>query len=204
MIPPPFPPSNLYTLHRPLSPPSPVTNLQSRLSILNQVLKIRLVPRSRLGTRAERILLSTKAIIPGSARIARSIRLATRLDPHKRIDEGVASGARGTHTEASALDVAPVAPLLAQARHAVAARVDDGLAWHACGLEFRREEGHELLLVLRLVPLRVGGFGELAGGEVVGVPARDVGGHAAHLLGAAGSLVDGGEFFGTGLWSGGQ
>lgn len=57
-----------------------------------------------------------------------------------------------------------------------------------------------MLLVLRLVPLSVGGFAELAWGEVVCVPAGDVGGDTADLLGAAGGLVGLGEFLGTGLW----
>jgi len=64
------------------------------------------------------------------------------------------------------------------------------LAGHACGLELGREELDVLLLVLRFVVLRVGGAGELSWGEVPGVPAGDVGGYAADLLGAACGLVD--------------
>lgn len=176
--------------------------LQSRLSILNQVLKVRLVPRTRLRARSERIRHTAERIIPRRRAIRRTIRLATRLDPDKGIDKRVARGARGADAEARALDVAPVAPLLAEAGDGVAARVDDGLAGHAGGLELGREEGDELLLVLRLVPLRVGGFGELTGGQVVGVPAGDVGGDSTDLLGGAGGLVGLGELLGTGLWRG--
>jgi hypothetical protein len=132
--------------------------LQSRNSILNQILKVRLVPLPRLRRRRERIRHTTERIVPGGTRVAGAVTLATRLDPHKRIHKRVARGARGTHAEARALDVAPVAPLLAQAGDAVAARVDDGLGGHACGLELRGEEGDVFLLVLGLVPLCVCGF----------------------------------------------
>jgi hypothetical protein len=57
-----------------------------------------------------------------------------------------------------------------------------------------------LFFVLRFVVGCVCGFGEFAGGEVVGVPAGDVGGYAADLLGGTGGFVDCGEFFGAGLW----
>jgi hypothetical protein len=132
--------------------------LQSRNSILNQILKVRLVPLPRLGRRRERIRHATERIVPGGTRVAGAITLATRLDPHKRIHKRVACGACGTHAEPGTLDVAPVAPLLAQAGDAVAARVDDGLGGHACGFELRGEEGDVFLLVLGLVPLCIGGF----------------------------------------------
>ena len=46
----------------------------------------------------------------------------------------------------------------------------------------------------------VGCFGEFTGREIPRVPAGDVGGDAADLLGGAGFLVGVGEFLGAGLW----
>jgi hypothetical protein len=173
--------------------------LKSRLSILNQLLKVLLVPLTGLGTRCERIRHTAERIVSGCARIARAVRLATRFDPHEGVNKRVARGARGAHAEARALDVAPMAPLLAETGDTVAGGVNDGLGGHACGFEFGGEEGDVLLLVLRLVVLGVGGFGEFAGGQVVGVPTSDVGGDTADLLGRASGLVRLGEFLGSGL-----
>jgi hypothetical protein len=97
-----------------------------------------------------------------------------------------------------------VTPFFAEACDAVATCIDDGLAGHACGFQLRREEGNELLLVLRFVPLGVGRFGKFTGGQVVRVPASDISGDTTNLLGAAGCLVDGSKFLGTGLCVEGQ
>jgi hypothetical protein len=104
-----------------------IARLKRRVSVAHKVLEVGLVPLSSLRRRLERIVLSAERIVPVCAAIARTIRLATRLDPHKRINKCVAGLAGGTHTEAGALDVAPVTPLLAEASHTVARSVDDGL-----------------------------------------------------------------------------
>jgi hypothetical protein len=176
-----------------------ITGLKSRLSIAHKVLEESLVPRTRLWRRLKRVTLSAERIVPVRARIARTIRLATRLDPHKRINKRVTGCTSGTHTEARALDVAPVTPFLAEASDTVARSVNDGLGGHAGGLELGGDHGNVELLVLRLVVLCVGGFAELAGRQVVRVPASDVGRKTADLLGAASVLVNGGELLSTGL-----
>jgi hypothetical protein len=157
------------------------------------------VPLSSLRRRGEGIALSTERVVACRTRIARTIRLATGLDPDERIDEGVASSTCGADTETSALDVAPITPLSTETGDTVATSVDDGLRGHAGGLEFGAEHGDVEFLVLGLVILRIGGFGELAGREIVCVPAGDVGGDTADLLGATSGLVDGGELLGSGL-----
>jgi hypothetical protein len=177
----------------------PLRRLKSRLSVLEQHLEVGLVPLASLGGGLERIRLTTVRVVAVSRGIAGTIRLATGLDPDKGVDEGVASGGRRAHTEAGAVDVAPVTPLLAKPSDTVAGGVDNGLAGHASGLELGREEADVELLVLGLVVLAVGGAGELAGAQVEGVPAGDVGGDTADLLGASGRLVDLGELLGTGL-----
>lgn len=91
------------------------------------------------------------------------------------------------------------APLLTETLNTVAAGVDDGVVGHAGGLEGGAEDLDVGLLVLALVPLGVGGVGELAGLHVPRVPAGDVGGDAAELRGAAGSLVDRRELLRAGL-----
>jgi hypothetical protein len=199
-LPPPFPlvllpRQSIYKHHT-------ITHLKSRLSIAYEVLEVGLVPLSSLGRWLIGIVLSAERIVPGRARIARTVGLATGLDPHKRINKSVAGLAGRTHTETGALDVAPVTPLLAEASNTVARGVDDGLSWHAGRFELGGDHGDVKLLVLRLVVLRVCGFAELSGRQVVCVPAGDVGREAADLLGATGVLVHGSELLGTGLcWS---
>jgi hypothetical protein len=174
--------------------------LEGRLGVVDQVLEVCLVPLPGLGRRLVRIVLTAERIVPGRARVARAVRLAAGLDPHEGIRVGRPRGAGGPHAEARAHDVAPVAPLLAQARDGVAPGVDNGLAGHAGGLEQRPERLDVDLLVLALVPLRVRGGGELARRQVPCVPAGDVGADAADLLGGAGALVDGSELLGARLW----
>lgn len=111
------------------------SRLQSWLSVLDQVLKVGLVPRTSLRRRGERIGHTAVRVVAGRRAVRGTIGLATRLDPDESIDEGVASAAGRADTKASALDVAPVAPLLAETGDGVAASVDDGLAGHAGGLE---------------------------------------------------------------------
>ena len=140
--------------------------LERRLSILQQHLKVILVPGTCLGTGLIRIALTAEAIVPSGAAIAGAVRLAAGLDPDEGVSEVVASGGGRADTETGAVDVAPVAPLLAQTRHAVAARVDDGVVGHAGRLERGPEVVEVQLLVLALVVLGVRGLGELAGGLV--------------------------------------
>lgn len=83
--------------------------------------------------------------------------------------------------------------------HGVTAGVDDGLRWHARGLQVGCEELDVGLLVLSLVVLRVGAGGEFAGCEVPGVPTGDVGGDTTEGLGLAGGDVGVCEDLGTGL-----
>ena len=159
-----------------------------------------MVPGTSLGCRLERIVLSAERIVARRAGIRSTIGLAAGLDPHESVCLAGAGGGGRAHAEAGAVDVAPVTPLLAEAGDGVAARVDDGLGGHAVLLKQRAEGLDVRLLVLALVPLRVGRLGELAGAEVPGVPAGDVGAEAADLLGRAGILVDGGELLGSRGW----
>jgi hypothetical protein len=62
---------------------------------------------------------------PRRRAVAGPVTLASGLGPHDRID-GAESGVDGrTHAESGALDVAPVAPCLADVLHTGAALVDD-------------------------------------------------------------------------------
>lgn len=178
-------------LHNPTPLLFQPARLQRRTSIPNQHFKICLIPLPRLRTRFKTLTLPTKAIIPIRTRITRPITLTPRFDPHKCIHKRAPGGARRSAPEARSVNVAPVAPFLAEPRDAVAARVDDGLGRHTCGFQLWGKELNVLFLVLRFVPLRVGCGGEFAGGQVPCVPARDVGGDAADLFGAAGLFIDG-------------
>jgi hypothetical protein len=121
------------------------------------------VPGSGLGARLESIFHAAEAIVALCACVAGAIALTTRLAPDKGVDKRGACVGGGVATEARAVDVAPVAPFLADARDAVAARVDDGLARHACCDEFGRDELDVLFLVLCLVVLAVRCIGEFTG-----------------------------------------
>lgn len=167
--------------------------------VLDQHLEVSLVPSTSLRRWLERIVLSAERVIAVGAGVRGTVRLATGLDPDEGVDEAGASGASRADTEAGTVDVAPVTPLLAETGDTVAASVDDSLGWHAGALELGGEEGNVLLLVLGLVPLGIGGLGELSWRQVEGVPASNVGGDTTDALGRTSILVYGGELLGSGL-----
>lgn len=173
--------------------------LEGGAGVLEQHLEVGLVPLTGLGRRLVGVGLAAVRVVAGRALVAGSVGLAAGLAPDEGVDD-VGAGAGGrADTEAGAVDVAPVTPLVAQAGDGVAARVDDGVRREARGLQGRRELGRVDLLVLARVVLGVGRVRELAGLLVPRVPAGDVGGVATHLLGAAGRLVDLGQLLGAGL-----
>lgn len=173
-------------------------HLERGVSVLEEHLEESLVPSTSLRRRLEAVRLSAERVVTGSGLIRSTIGLTTGLDPDKGIDERRSSGGGRADTETGAFDVAPVTPLLAETLDTVAASIDDSLARHAGALELRGEELDVFLLGLGLVPLGVGRIGELAR-AIEGVPAGDVGGNTADLLGRSSGLVDAGELLGSGL-----
>ena len=122
-------------------------------------------------------------IVADSARVAGTVTLSTGLDPDDGINERVTGVCGRQATETSALDVAPVAPLLLlSGLDAAAALVDDEARVPAVALEQRRDGVDVQLLVVVLVALSVG----RGGGGVVAVVVGDVGDQAAQGLGLAG------------------
>jgi hypothetical protein len=73
------------------------------------------------------------------------------------------------------------------------------LGGHAGRLEERAERLDEDLLVLALVPLRIGSLGELSGCKIPSVPASNVCRDTAKLLRRTSLLVDVGKFLSSGL-----
>lgn len=144
-----------------------LSHLEGRLGVLEQHLKVGLVPRTSLGRWLVGIRLAAERVVARGARVAGAVGLAAGLDPDEGIGELEAGAAARAEAEAGAVDVAPVAPLETEALDAVAARVDDGVVGHAGRLESGAEEGDILLLVLGLVVLAVWGVGEFTG---LGVP----------------------------------
>lgn len=71
--------------------------------------------------------------------VRRAVTLSSGLDPNDRIDERRAGVCRRADTEASALDVAPVTPLLAEVLLARATLVDDEESVPALRLELGSE-----------------------------------------------------------------
>lgn len=175
------------------------TSLEARLGVAEQHLEVGLVPLAGLGRGLEGVGLAAERVVARGARVAGAVRLAAGLAPDEGVGELEARGRRRAHAEAGAVDVAPVAPLLAQARHRVAARVDDGVVREPGRLERRPELLHVQLLVLARVVLGVRRRRELARALVPRVPARDVGRDPAHLLGAARVLVHLGQLLRPGL-----
>lgn len=176
-----------------------LTSLERGLGILEQHLEVGLVPLTGLGRGLEGIGLAAEGVVARGARVAGAVGLAAGLAPDEGVGELEARGRGRAHAEAGAVDVAPVAPLLAQARDGVAARVDDGVVREPGRLERRAELLHVRLLVLARVVLGVRRLGELARAQVPRVPARDVGRDASHLLRAARVLVHLGELLRAGL-----
>ncbi len=173
--------------------------LEGGLGVLEEHLEVGLVPLAGLGRGLEGVGLAAERVVAGGALVARAVRLAAGLAPDEGVGEAVARRGRRAHAEARAVDVAPVAPLLAQARHGVAARVDDGVVREPRRLQRRPELLHVRLLVLARVVLGVRRRRELAGAQVPRVPTRDVGRPAAHLLRAARVLVHLGQLLRAGL-----
>jgi len=132
-------------------------------------------------------------IVASSARVASTIALSTRLDPNNGIDKRIAGVGGRQATEPSALDIAPVAPLLLRGGlHAAAALVDDEVRVPAVALEQRRDGVDVQFLVVVLVALRV----RRRGRGVIAVVVRDVGHQAAEGFGLAGVAPDLREEFG--------
>lgn len=131
------------------------THLESRASINQQLLEISIEPRPRLGRRFHRRLLPTSSIISNRTRIRRPITLTTRLHPHKRIYQGIASVARRTSTEPGTAGIAPITLLdLTGGLHARAALVDDEFR---VGPAVGGEDGGEGVDEAFLVAVGVGG-----------------------------------------------
>lgn len=98
------------SLHQRISHSKFAKSLERGICIGKELFKISLEPSTRLWSRLESIRISTVRIVSGRARVAGPVALTARLHPHKRIEETVARVGRGTNTEASSNDVAPVSP----------------------------------------------------------------------------------------------
>jgi hypothetical protein len=132
-------------------------------------------------------------IVASSARVASTIALSTRLNPNDSINKRIASVGGRQATKPSALDVAPVAPLLLRGGlDAAAALINDEVRVPAVALEQRRDGVDVQFLVVVLVALRV----RRGGGGVVAVVVRDIGDQAAQGFGLAGVAPDLREEFG--------
>ena len=96
-----------------------VADLELRASVLEEHLKVLLVPLTGLGRRLEGVGHAAERVVAGGRCVASSVRLATGLAPDEGIDElGTGIGGRAD-TEAGAVNVAPVAPFLAEASDGV-------------------------------------------------------------------------------------
>lgn len=176
-----------------------MNRLERRLGVLDERNEVVLVPGTSLGRGLVRIVLAAVAVVAGSGGVGGTIRLTTGLNPDESISERVAGAGGWADTETGTGNVAPVTPLLAEVGDTVAAGIHDSLGWHTGALELGRKELDVCLLVLSLVPLGVGGLGELSRIHIPLVPAGNVGGESTDLLGRARVLVDGRKLLSSGL-----
>jgi hypothetical protein len=172
--------------------------LQSRVGILNQHLKVSLVPLASFRRWLERIRAAAELIETIGGRVAGAVRFTTGLHPNKGISVGAASLGAGTTAESGIDNVAPSAPFLAATRVAGAADINDCVARHASCLKLGAESLHIELLVLGLVVLAIRIVGKLARGHVPLVPASNVGGNTTNLRRTTSIKIDAGKLLSTG------
>lgn len=218
---------------------TPTGHLQRRAGGADEGLEVRLEPGASLrrGLRSIRLsqthasasihkpkpeehpaYLAAVRVEAGRRAVAGAVALASGLDPDDRVDEGRAGAGRRARAEAGALDVAPVAPGLAEVLLAGAALVDDEARGEALLLEdgakslratdtsaFVSTSGGEAthVDVVDLVVVRVALGAGVGGGSAERIVVGDVGGEAADERGGAGVLEDGGEHLGGGAQVGG-
>lgn len=176
-------------------PSAKTTRLESRVSVLEQLLKVSLEPLASLRGRLESIRETAVEVIAGSGGVGGTVGLATGLDPDEGVGDGGAGVGGGAGAEAGADGVAPVTLLdLARGLHAGAARVDDELGGEAGGVEQRGEGLDEALLIV----VGVGGGVRGSRGERPAVVVGHVGDETTDRLGLTGVLVDVGEEGGGG------
>jgi hypothetical protein len=94
--------------------------LKLRLRVLEQVLKVRLVPFTGLGRRLVGIVVAAEGVVARGRGVARAVGFAAGLAPDEGVDELDAGVGGGAYTETGALDVAPVSPDFAETADAVA------------------------------------------------------------------------------------
>lgn len=111
-------------------------------------------PGTGLGRGLRSVRERARRIVAGRRAVGRAVGLASGLDPDDGIDERVAGVGRRAGAEARALDVAPIAPLLAQILLTGAALVNDELCGEACRCEHRPKRVNVVRLVIVRVALR--------------------------------------------------
>lgn len=145
---------HLYTNHPSPPDPNPQPTSKARISIRKQLHKIRLKPRSRLGSRLQCITIRTMGIVSRTTRITRAIALTPRLNPHESIFDGRARIRSRSNPKPGPDDIAPVSPgILLGGLDAVARRVSDEVSRVSDG----REEGSESRHVEELVVVWIAG-----------------------------------------------
>ena len=173
---------------------------QRRVGILDQVHDEIVEPLTRLRRGDMRDLRPAILIEPHRLRIARSIRLSSRLHPHNRVHIRVIQHLlvrRRPNPKARIADIAPLAPSRPDASLARAALVDDEVRWVPGLDEVRGELVDVVVLVPGVVPL---GVGLARVGDVL-VVVGDVDGEPADLGGGV-DFLGGCEDFGVDLGGG--
>ena len=161
--------------------------LQRGVRRRDQGLEVRLEPGTSFGRGLRGVRERARRVEARRRAVGRAVGLASGLDPDDGVNERVAGVGRRAGTEAGALDVAPVAPLLTEVLLAGAALVDDELRGEACG----GEHGSERVDVVRLIVVRVALRDRVGRSGRERVVVRDVGREPAHEGGRVCGLVHG-------------
>ena len=139
--------------------------LKAWVGVLNQHDEVVLIPGTSLWRRFEGIAVPTKAVVSGGRRVGGTVRLSSRLDPNDGVDQARSGVGRGSSTESSAVDVAPVTPSTADILTTRATLVNNKGSVPTSGLQGWCESFD----VVNLIVVRVWGSDGIRRGSTEGV-----------------------------------
>ena len=95
------------------------SHLELRVGVLEDHLEVCLVPLTGLGRGFVGVSVAAERVVADGRSVAGAVRLASRLAPDESVDTLDTSVGGGADTEASAVNIAPVTPLLTKTSNTV-------------------------------------------------------------------------------------
>ena len=139
--------------------------LESGVGVLNQHDEVVLVPSTRLWRRFEGIAVAAEAVVSGGRGVGSTVGLSSGFDPNDGVDQARTGVGRGSSTESSAVDVAPVTPSTADILTTRATLVNNKGSIPTSGPQGWRKSFD----VVDLIVVRVGGSDGIRRGSTEGV-----------------------------------